>query len=224
MKKIISALLSLLVMASSVSAFAYTDCDNESVTKLTDLKVVDGYEDGTFKPDALLSRAEFSRLVSVMRGGTAIESEAFRQVDSAFDDMDNSHWAFGYVMYCNINEMINGYEDGTFRPEENISLAEALKICLSAIGYHQLIEENNGEWYVPWINMALKYGLIDNDSVDPDTKISRVEAADLIYRTMNLPLCIVTGYGFSNGVPSTILDFADGNERPFRSLLTENFQ
>ena len=232
-KKIISIILSLFIMNSSVAVFAYSDVDNESVSLLTELNVLSGYDDGTFKPDKLLSRAEFSKIISLVSGGPHIEDlTPFSPAgnNEKFKDVTTEHWAFDYIMHCNSIGILEGYEDGLFKPDENVSLAEAIKICLSTIGYNNLITEQADKWYEPWIELGIEHGICDSKNDDFDRNISRVEAAKFISRTINLPICQVSGYDFSVTPPITNFDFADGTtdkdgkEKPFVSLLTLYFQ
>ncbi len=227
-KKIISTILSLLVMTSSVSVFAYTDCNDESVKLLTELNVLSGYGDDTFKPANLLSRAEFAKMISSVTGFS--ETENSEEIENVFSDVDNNHWALKYINYCNALMLVNGYEDATFRPDNNISFAEVIKICLSAVGYNQLITEEGDNWYDSWLDLAYEYKLIDTRDIEVNKKISRVEMAQLLYRTINLPLCRLTGYRVVDGFRVPVFDFADGtvdkngNEKPFETLLTMYLQ
>ena len=133
-------------------------------------------------------------------------------------------------MHCNSIGILEGYEDGLFKPDENVSLAEAIKICLSTIGYNNLITEQADKWYEPWIELGIEHGICDSKNDDFDRNISRVEAAKFISRTINLPICQVSGYDFSVTPPITNFHFADGTtdkdgkEKPFVSLLTLYFQ
>lgn len=220
-------------MNSSIAAFAYSDVDDESVSLLTELNVLSGYDDGTFKPDKLLSRAEFSKIISLVSGGPRIEDlTPFSPAENneKFKDVTAEHWAFDYIMHCNSIGILEGYEDGLFKPDENVSLAEAIKICLSTIGYNNLITEQADKWYEPWIELGIEHGICDSKNDDFDRNISRVEAAKFISRTINLPICQVSGYDFSVTPPITNFHFADGTtdkdgkEKPFVSLLTLYFQ
>lgn len=223
--------LSLSLMVSSVSAFAYSDCDSDAVISLTELNVLSGYDDGTFKPVALLTRAEFAKMISLVNGGPVIdESPVAPPVENPFTDVSINHWAYNYILHCNALELIDGYEDASFKPNENVSLAEALKICLSAIGYNNPITENSENWYEPWIDLAYEYGLIETKYVDPYRATSRLDAAIWVKRTIKLPICYVTGYDFSTGKAVIQFDFADGTVdengkvKPYSTLLTKHLQ
>lgn len=221
-KKIILGVLSILAITSSVSAFAYSDCKNETVDELTELKILDGYDDGTFNPDGLISRAEISKIIATITGYT----EGVVEIES-FPDVDESHWAFEYVKYCKTSDGIDGYDDGTFRPNENVTYAEAVKICLSAVGYnHLIVLPDDVVWYEPWLDMAVEYKVIDNKDKDPNAKATRLEVAEMVVRTIDLTQCVTTGYDGS--VPQFGLAEAfvgrDGKEYPRTTLRSRYFQ
>lgn len=211
-KRIISLFLSLSVILSAASALAYSDCNDASVMSLTSMGILSGNGDGKFRPDDLLTRAEFSAMISRVTGVDDITASDLPD-ESRFSDIESDYWAFKYITFCSsINSFIDGYADGTFRPNENISIAQAVKICLSAIGYNNLIEQYNDVWYKPWIDTAYEYKLIDSKPDNPDRVISRQEAAGLIYRTINMPLCVVTGFDFSDGIAVPTFRLCDGTE------------
>ena len=229
-KKIISTILSLLVMTSSVSVFAYTDCNDESVKLLTELNVLSGYDDGTFKPTSFLSRAEFAKMISTVTGFS--ETENSEEIENVFSDVDNNHWAINYINHCVNLNLVNGYEDGTFDPDKCITIAEAIKMCLSSAGYNSLITEEGDNWYDSWMELAYVYKIIDTNEmgVGANREITRVEMAQLLYRTINLPLYQLNGYRVVDGVLTPTFDFADGtvdkngNEKPLKTLLTMYLQ
>lgn len=199
---------------------SYTDCTNKYVNELTTLKVLSGYDDGTFKPDAFITRAEFSKIISTVTGGIGTDTETLPK--NIFSDVAENHWALKYILHCKAATFVDGYDDGTFRPDDNITFAEAVKVCLSAVGYDNLITEDGDNWYEPWLDLAYEHKIIDNQKVDPNKTATRLEVAELAAKTINLPLCIVTGFDMQN--PK--YDFADGTldengtEKPLRTLKT----
>lgn len=88
--------------------------------------IVTGYEDGTFKPDEKITRAEFTVMATRYLGVKASKSGK-----SKFNDC-NGHWADTYIFALNKKEIIGGYSDNTFRPNNSITRAEATRImnCL----------------------------------------------------------------------------------------------
>lgn len=215
-------------MTMNMPVLAYSDCNNDAVATLTKLEVLSGYDDGTFKPDALITRAEFAKIIAVISGREDFQGEPSQK--NLFSDVDSEHWALNYILYCAGLEIVNGYEDGTFKPNDNISFAEAVKMCLTVIGYNRLITNMGDNWYEPWIDLAYEYKITDSKDKNPDNKITRVEVAEIVSKTINLPLYITTGYEMVDGVFKPMMEFADGTviengvKKTFRSLLTEHLQ
>lgn len=89
--------------------------------------LVNGYADGTFRPDAGITRAEFAKMAAAyaeLSGGT----------QSGFSDVPATHWAAPAIAALAEKGWINGYEDGTFRPDEGITRAQAVKILNALLG------------------------------------------------------------------------------------------
>lgn len=91
-------------------------------------KVVNGYEDGSFKPENNLTRGEFAAMIA--RFANLTDTAASR----TFSDVDSSYWGFKNIMALNKAGYINGYEDGTFRPEANVTRAEVMTVINKIIG------------------------------------------------------------------------------------------
>ncbi len=89
--------------------------------------LVNGYDDGTFRPEAPIIRAEFAAAIARMAEISPAEGE------SGFADTAGS-WADGYVKAMSEKEIINGYDDGLFHPNQPITRAEAVKVVNSAMG------------------------------------------------------------------------------------------
>lgn len=86
----------------------------------TEKKVVKGYPDGTFRPDENITRAEFAKILA---------SSVSENGDKAVNLTDiNDHWAKDYIVKLASNGIIDGYENGTFAPEQEIKRAEAVKM------------------------------------------------------------------------------------------------
>ena len=96
------------------------DWYGSAVTIMSDLKLVEGYPDGTFKPNAPITRAEFATIASrfdKIIGGTV-----------NFKDLNTSHWAYSYIASAYHKGWVMGYPDGTFKPEKDISREEVVAI------------------------------------------------------------------------------------------------
>ena len=110
---------------SDVSA---DDWFNNAVSTLTNAGVLDGYEDGTFKPNGNITRAEFATI-------TARFFEATYDGENLFPDIEG-HWAQDYINEAANAGIVNGYEDGTFRPQQYITRAEAVTMVNRTIDRH----------------------------------------------------------------------------------------
>lgn len=91
------------------------------------LGIVKGYEDGTFRPNQPVSRAEFVVLLSRVH-----ELEAG---EKSFPDVPKTHWAYDAIAAAGAAGWINGYEDGTFRPNESVTRIEAVKMINNMLGW-----------------------------------------------------------------------------------------
>ncbi len=202
------------------------------ITELADKGVLSGYEDGTFRADAYVTRAEMARIISGVTGGLTskvtdtVIGTGFDIPGSAkyeFSDVNTDYWAMNDIAHCKGLGLIDGYEDGTFKPNENVSVAEAVKICLSATGYNSMIMENDDTWYAPWIDMAVEYKILDSSNIDPNSKMTRADVAELVSKTINLPMYVLAGYDISAGEEKyQFEDGADGRE--LRTLSTTYLQ
>ena len=102
---------------SDVSA---SDWYNNAISTLTNAGILDGYEDGTFRPNGNITRAEFAT-IAVRFFDLTYEGE------DLFPDISD-HWARDYINQAAAAGFVNGYEDGTFRPNNAITRAEAVTL------------------------------------------------------------------------------------------------
>ena len=101
---------------------------NSAVSTLSNAGILDGYEDGTFRPDGNITRAEFATI-------TARFLEASYDGGNRFPDIDG-HWAAEYINEDANAGIVDGYEDGTFRPQQNITRAEAVTMVNRTVDRH----------------------------------------------------------------------------------------
>lgn len=229
MKKFIALIASAALMMSAITAFAYPDCNSEAVKELSLMGVVSGDENGKFRPDDLLTRAEFATMVSIAAGVNETLKDSDLPRESQFSDVGTGYWGFKYITYSANNKFIDGFEDGTFKPDENVTYAQAVKICLSAIGYNIMVDQNaqTSAWYEPWLEVAREHKLIDTAESDPNRNITREESAELVYKTVNMPLCVVREFDLSAGkVDFRLCDGTadeNGEVMPLETLATKYF-
>ena len=101
------------------------------ISTLTNLGVLEGYPDGTFGPDDTITRAEFATICARFADREPPEKTELKDI--------KKHWAKDHIMICEGNNWIIGYEDKTFRPENDITRAEAVTIVNRML--HRLPEQ-----------------------------------------------------------------------------------
>ncbi len=100
---------------------------NNAISTLSNAGIINGYEDGSFRPNNPITRAEFSKIA------VSFFSYVDEEYQGLFPDVPADKWYALYVEAAKELGLINGYEDGTFRPEQNITRAEACTIVNNTI-------------------------------------------------------------------------------------------
>jgi len=172
------ALLILIVLTTSiVSAANFSDISTHkyknAIEYIADLDIVEGYEDGSYRPDENINRAE---LLKIILEANNIETD--QSADNCFDDV-SGQWYSKYVCTAKNLELIEGYEDNTFKPANNINFAEALKII--QLTYGETPEPSN-PWYQTYLDEAESKNMIPYDVYSFDQLITRGQMADIITR------------------------------------------
>ena len=156
----------------------------DAVNMLTALGVIEGDPDGSFRPDATVTRAEMAKMIFVVRNNT-IDDSAYENNSSKLTDI-NSHWAKGYIKFCESQGIIAGYGDGTFRPDATVTGTEAAKMLLVLTGYDEV---NAGLTGTAWATNTLRHagaaGILDNVSASLSAGLPRQWAAQMIYNTLS---------------------------------------
>ena len=102
----------------------------EAAMSLAEKGILSGYDDGSFGAEKSITRAEMVTIICRM-------SKLIEEIDTGsntFSDV-SSHWAAGYVNAATKKNIINGYDDGTFKPSENITREEFVQILTQAFGF-----------------------------------------------------------------------------------------
>ena len=131
---------------SDFSDVSSSDWYGTTVATLADMGIVKGYEDGTFRPNAPITRAEFAAIATRFFDETGATYEP-----GTFTDVTGSEWFAGAIMDAVNLGLIGGYEDGTVRPNNNITRAEACAIVNRTLGRvpdadHLLPEDEMKTW------------------------------------------------------------------------------
>ena len=190
MKKKIAVLLLCLVMV--FSAFPSTVCaagrfnDTDSVTlQNTDILglmgIISDHPENVFRPNDSLTRSEFCKMAVIAMGNGKLERQY--KNSSIFPDVRANHWASGYIGVAakGPGHFIQGFADGTFGPEKNISCAEAITILMRVLGYSD--KDCGGLWPEGYFNLAEKAG-VTIGGVSRMGTITRAQAVELFVDMM----------------------------------------
>ena len=228
LKKVISSVAALTMVASSVAAFAVDFPDVEStasyaqaVQELSALDVISGYDDGTFGPDKLVTRAEITKMIV---DALAERSSAEASTESTkFADVSADHWAKGYINQGVANGFIAGMSDTEFDPDANVTYVQAQKMLVSAIGYETYAQAQGG-WPIGYKTYAASLDITKGISgITDSTELTRAQVAQMIDNAMDAPLCVIASWKTEwNGSKTPNLEARDGKEgRAYETLFTE---
>ena len=186
MKKFLSLVLALVMTMSLVTVSAgakgFTDDSKiqykEAVDVMSAAKVVDGYSDGDFRPDATLTRGAAAKIICNLILGPTTAAEL--HADTApFKDVPVNHTFAGYIAFCAKEGIISGYADGAFRPAATLTSYAFMKMLLGALGYDSEVEQYvGGNWSINVAKRALNIGLDDglNGDFNGIKSVTREEA------------------------------------------------
>ncbi len=234
LKKVISAFAALTLSVTTFTAFASDFPDvpadasyKHAVDELVALDVVDGDENGNFAPDNLVTRAEFAKMtVCALGPARRTMAEAAAGQTSKFPDVRDdgtgkAHWASGYITACTSDNIIIGYEDGTFKPDDNISYVEVMKVLVVATGYDAYAVQKGG-WENGYLSQGNELGIGDGVSVtSSDQQLTRAQCAQMVANALKAPVCISTGESnILTGQPVTAIK--NGTGRNYQTILTNN--
>lgn len=189
MKKRISIIVALVLILTnllSVVSFAnFSDVPQEStyreaIITLTKLGVINGYDDGTFKPEGAITRAEFTKMImtALGRGDATTEPTEFSDI--------NGHWAKYYIKNAYDMDIINGFPDGTFAPDAQVTYEQALKMVVCALGYVDFAEDKGG-YPIGYKNQAKDLKLTEGISGQGDSEPAlRQVIAQVVFNALDV--------------------------------------
>lgn len=202
---IISMLLSLSfgAMAGEMPTCPYSDVTEgdwhyDIVCEFNEYGVIEGYSDGTFRPDQSITRAEFAAILS--RFVTSIGSFDMVEYDISFSDVNEGQWFYDDIMLLANYGIVNGYSDGTFRPNNEITREEIAFIMYKFLGPLRLKTEElldvpedsyiffpdvqPDRWSSDAITMLYYYGILSgypDGTFHPEKNATRAEALRFLH-------------------------------------------
>lgn len=190
LKKVLALVLAFACAFTMFAGAAFTDqadiSQTEAVDMLTALNVIEGYKDGSFRPDEIVTRAEMAKMIYVIRNGGSDVVTQYEGYKTPFTDVENiNHWAKGYIAYCYANGIIAGTSATTFEPDRAVTGQEAAKMALVLLGYDPDRAGLVGTaWGTNTINLATQKDLFKDYSTSITAGSPRQFAAQLLYNTL----------------------------------------
>ena len=186
MRKILMLLCTIclvlsLTVSASAAALSFSDANlaqnSDEMAMLVDLGLISGYQDGTIGPRQPISRQEIAKLCSQISG------ELTTAASCPFTDVGADSWARPYIEDCYAKGIISGSSDGLFRPNDEVTAQELVKMLLVCIGI-----EDSGFTGANWAERvnatASSLGIYDGYYASPTKPLTRDEACLLIYNAL----------------------------------------
>lgn len=170
----------LSLLALPVAAFAFFDVEGSTyqtaIEALLSRGIVEGYGDGTFRPEGTVNRAELLKILVDSRFPGRVPADL-----RCFKDLEVKTPQWYARTTCSAEELgiVNGYSDGTFRPDQPVNLAEALKMTLRS--FQIGVATASGAWYEPYLDAARARGILMSLLQKPGHLLTRGEMASLTY-------------------------------------------
>ena len=181
---------------------AFTDSadikvDAEVVDTLVSLGVIEGFEDGSFQPNATVTRAQMAKMIYVLRTGKS-DASAYNDDKTSFTDI-GSHWARGYIKYCQSLGIIAGKSSTIFAPNATVTAQEAAKMLLVTLGYDAEKAGLVGAGWAAKTNaLADENGLLEDVNTSFTGPCPRQYAAQLIYNAIDTATVVWRDDAYTN--------------------------
>ena len=157
---------------------------SDVVDTLVSLGVIEGFEDGSFQPNGTVTRAQMAKMIYVLRTGNS-DASAYNDDKTSFTDI-GSHWARGYIKYCQSLGIIAGKSNTIFAPNANVTAQEAAKMLLVTLGYDpQKAGLVGSSWASKTNALADEAGLLEDVNTSFTAACPRQYAAQLIYNAID---------------------------------------
>lgn len=203
-KSFIALTIIIFLMLSTCTAYSldFTDIKDtkyeNAVSFLSAYNIASGYPDNTFKSGGYVTRAEVSKLLTIVLG---YENYSENMI-SSFSDMDN-HWAEQYVDIMNALDIVQGYLNSSFGPDDYVTYSESITMIVRALGYtdRSLI----GDWPYDYFVKAAELGIVK------DVKLSsgyatRGDIALMLYNVVNCKIVKINDNNEIEKTENTLLD------------------
>jgi hypothetical protein len=178
----------------------------DQINYIGTLGIIQGYPDGTFRPEGNITRAEMAALLARTKmGGDENVPPATSRI---FTDVPVSHWAAKYINLAAESEIVLGYPDKSFRPSSNITRAEGLAMIARFGGVKEITYNNEfpdvpaTHWAAQIIAGAQQEGMLiflKGKNFEPNRKLTRAEAVEILFRSKPVAALVKDLLDFEKG-------------------------
>ncbi len=210
-KKCIAALVAMSMLAATcvVSALTPEEALIAAVAQLQLYGIMEGDPDGGLRLNEPLTRAELAKICVAIRGVPA-------EAEARFSDVPVDHWAAGYICVASDLGVIAGDGDGAFRPDDEVTNQEAVKMLVSLLGYGPMAEQQGG-YPIGYLQVGIVQGITEGLTLVGDEAATRGDVARMASNALSVPLMQQVMYGAE--VEYAIYDGT--GEYPLQTPLTE---
>lgn len=201
-------LLGMMVVGASATAFEDEDqiVNKEAVEITAGLGLFAG-TDGKFLPQDNVTRAQMATIIVKMLYGSEINADQYKGVEKFSDTAAfEGGWAEGYINLCANLGIVSGYGDGTYRPGQQVTTAEAATMIINALG----VDAGKGTWPLTVMAKAEEMKLFDELTPKPGTNVALVrdQLASIVLQGLNYSPAGTNGYKVP-GVSYVFTSYAD---------------
>ena len=227
----LAMLLSVMVVGAGA---AFSDQDSignkEAVDVCSTLNIINGYGDGSFRPNGNVTRAEMCKMICVALNGGKDPTFGSNSV-ATFNDVANDNWAKPYIEYCVSEGIVGGVGGGRFNPDGNITGTQTAKMLLCILGYDASIAGyvGNDSWEMKInVDASAKHLYDGITGIDASAPLTRDQAAQMIWNALqaNEVEYVNTFVPGPNGTlisQATVRDKVVGNNDDYITLLKDKY-
>ncbi len=200
---VVVLMLSSVVMAQSFPDVNEAHQYRKAIEFLKNNDVVNGHDDGLFRPDSKVNRAEFLKMIL-----EEAKIEVQSPTEDCFPDVPKDVWFGKYVCHAKLKGWVEGYPDGNFRPGQSVNKVEALKMMGEILGWDFSEYENTSlkrerfndvdlsQWYGKYLAYAIDRELVDDPAgaFGPGVEMKRGQVAEYVYREVTVRVLDVEKY------------------------------
>ncbi|GBF68305.1 hypothetical protein LAWASA_994 [Lawsonibacter asaccharolyticus] len=179
-------LLGMMVVGSSAKGIDdFTDkaeiVNQDAVAVTSAIGMFEGYEDGSFGPENVVTRAEMAVIICTMLYGAGVNVNQFAET-SVFTDVPA--WAQGYVNLCSSLGIVAGVGDGKFDPNATVTTAQAVLMLCRALGYFQSAADFGSDWMLAATAKGTALGLYGDLKLTANAGLTRDNVAELVFNAL----------------------------------------